>query len=49
MDTIYTEWAVYPIFSDQTLGPRDYRGTLEECVRLVEARAYHRWAILPNH
>lgn len=49
METIYTEWIVYPIFSGKDLGPADYHGSLEECVRIVEARAIGRWAILPNH
>lgn len=47
MDTITPKWGVFPVYSDRTLGPMDYHGSLVECIRIVEARAIGRWAILP--
>lgn len=47
MDTIYKEWAVWFVSTQNELLNIEYISTLEDCVRFVEPRQYGVYAILP--
>ena len=47
METMYPLWAVWRISSTNGLLCIEWKGSLEECVRLVEPRMLGAYAIMP--